>query len=231
MRVTVHLGAEQRGGRRRAPPGTARRTQRPRSQIGQWCSTSRRRVAVGEITSARYPSSDRMSANRCTSLADSVRSASAGEYASCLPVGSRGDDSISASSPKRRLRTELMRSTDSSPCRSGKTAAAARPAASARRAAAARRFGHRSRDQARILESVEVLAQRRVGEPELGGQIGGRRRLDALQPLDDPSLGVGQLCSRREFYPCDAYFGSYALHNQHVGNARNRRGFDKMFRS
>jgi hypothetical protein len=55
-------------------------------------------------------------------------------------------------------------------------------------------FLPRSRHHPRRLQCVEVLAQRGVGEPELGSEIGRGRRLDALQPLDDAVLRVGCVC-------------------------------------
>jgi hypothetical protein len=73
----------------------------------------------------------------------------------------------------------------------------------------------------RGLECIEVLAQRGVGEPELGGEIRGRCRFDALQPLDDAALGVGQLC-HRTILPRQPYFGSdpCIIDGECGGNAR-----------
>ena len=42
-----------------------------------------------------------------------------------------------------------------------------------------------------VLQRLEVLAHRRVGEVEAGRQLRHRRRLDALQAIDDPPLGIG----------------------------------------
>ena len=76
-----------------------------------------------------------------------------------------------------------------------------------------------------------MLAQRRVGEPEFAGEVGGGCRLDALQPLNDSSFGVGQLG-----HPENST--SYALISEALscvinteGNAEMALGFDKMFRS
>ena len=50
-----------------------------------------------------------------------------------------------------------------------------------------------------LLERIEMLTQGGVGEPELAGKVGCRCRLDALEPLDDPALGVGELGHPHEF--------------------------------
>lgn len=55
-------------------------------------------------------------------------------------------------------------------------------------------FRHRTSDHPGCFERVEVLAQRRVRKTELACKIGRGSRLHALQALDDPSLGVGELC-------------------------------------
>lgn len=48
-------------------------------------------------------------------------------------------------------------------------------------------------DQFRALEGLKVLADRGVGQAELGGQFGRGRRLGALQPFDDAALGTGEV--------------------------------------
>jgi hypothetical protein len=56
----------------------------------------------------------------------------------------------------------------------------------------------RTLDQVGRLECLEVLADGRVGEAELGGQFGRGRRVGALETLDDAALGArevgGDLC-------------------------------------
>ena len=67
-----------------------------------------------------------------------------------------------------------------------------------------------------------MLAQRCVGEAELAGEIGGGRRLDALQPFDDSALGVGQLGHPKHSTSEAPYFGSLRLANQ-CGEMRGMR--------
>ena len=44
-----------------------------------------------------------------------------------------------------------------------------------------------------VLQRLEVLADGGVGQVELGRQLAGGRRVDALQPLDEASLGIGHV--------------------------------------
>lgn len=90
-----------------------------------------------------------------------------------------------------------------------------------RRAPSTGGLGHRSSDQAGIFERVEVLPQRGIGQSELAREIGRRRRLDALQPFNDPSLGVGQVGHPGNSSGALRYFASYALHNPAHRNARD----------
>ena len=48
-------------------------------------------------------------------------------------------------------------------------------------------------DQPVGLEPVQVLAHRRLGQPELDRQVGGGGAVDPLQPVEHPALGVGHL--------------------------------------
>ena len=50
-------------------------------------------------------------------------------------------------------------------------------------------------DELGCLQRLEVLANRRVGEAELGGELGGRCALRALESLDDAALGAGQVAA------------------------------------
>ena len=50
-------------------------------------------------------------------------------------------------------------------------------------------------DQFSALQRLEVLTNRRVGEAEFGGELGGSRALSALEPLDDAALGTGQVAA------------------------------------
>jgi hypothetical protein len=79
------------------------------------------------------------------------------------------------------------------------------------RAAAARGLGHRASDHSGVFERVQMLTQGCVGESEFAGEIGGGCRLDALQPVNDPALGIGLLghlwdstarCRISEVTPC-----------------------------
>jgi len=63
-----------------------------------------------------------------------------------------------------------------------------------RRPSATSWLGDRAGDHPDFFEGIEMLAQRGVGETELGGKICRSCRLDALQPFNDSALGVGQLC-------------------------------------
>ena len=97
-----------------------------------------------------------------------------------------------------------------------------------RRTTTAGRFFSGAGDHARRLERVEVLAQRRVRQPELGGQVRRGGRLDALQPFDDAVLRVERVCHARnsteggcisEGCPCI------------ITMQNTQDGFDKMYRS
>jgi len=150
-----------------------------------------------------------------------------GGVARCLAIGSCRDHAVerlvTECRPHRadQVDGELTVAIGKGRCRSG------RQLPVHGRAAAAGWFFPGPRHEPGCLESIEVLAERRVGEAELGGQIACRCGLDALQPLDDAVLGVGYLC-----HPLDSTWrtgiseeGSciIAMHRQPLR-------FDKMYR-
>ncbi len=137
-----------------------------------------------------------------------------------LSIGSGGDDLIEGSFAQ--CRTNRIDQVDGeltvpvgecSRCRSGQLPVN-------RRAPSTGGLGHGPSDEAGFFERVEVLPQGRVGESELAREIGRSRRLDALQPFNDSSLGVGQVGHPDDSSGVTTYFGSFALHNPACPNAR-----------
>ena len=137
-----------------------------------------------------------------------------------LSIGSGGDDSIERSLPQ--CRTNRIDQVDGEltvpvgECPRGRS----RQLPVNRRAPSTGGLGHGPSDEAGFFQRVEVLPQRGVGEPELAREIRRSRRLDALQPFNDPSLGVGQVGHPDDSSGVTTYFGSFALHNPARPNAR-----------
>ena len=69
-----------------------------------------------------------------------------------------------------------------------------------RRPAAAGRRSCEPLDEPGLLERLEVLANRGVGRLEPFGQPGRGRRVEPLEPLEDATLGIGQLGHVQQAY-------------------------------
>ena len=148
-----------------------------------------------------------MSASRCTrSRRSSCAARATRSYAATCRSDRAAITRSSARSPNVE-RNELIRSTLSSPCRSGKRVRSGRSQLPMhRRSPAAGRLGHRPGDHAGLLERIEMLSQRGVGEPELGGEVGRGRRLDALQAVRRSGAWCRSARPPAEFYLAHALF-------------------------